>query len=266
MLARPLILIYQHKLALKSRYGGWERGERTFMKKETTVIVPIRKGSTRVKGKNLKPFYDLGSKPGGGGSLLHWKLEQLLHVFPEKNVIVSTDWDSATEVANSYGVVTDDRPDWLAEADSPFEELIKHCALLVETQYMAWSPATSPFMGAAEISQMLESFSSLREREKQDGMVAASKEPSYFFMGGQPLNFPVGKGHVRTQDIQPLTILNWAFSIRATKQVLADSYMFSESPHIFEIDRFANLDVNDELDFEMAKNLVELYRQRAKND
>lgn len=235
------------------------------MKNDTTVIVPIRKGSNRVRGKNLRPFYDLEKKQGGG-SLLHWKLEQLLHVFPEKNIIVSSDWDKARDVAKSYGVETDDRPDWLAQADSPFEELIKHCALLVKTQFMAWSPATSPFMGASEISQMLESFDSLDVKEKREGMVAASKEASYFFMGGQPLNFPVGKGHVQTQEIQPLMKFDWAFSVRELNQVVQSSYMFSEAPTIFEIDSFANIDVNDELDFEMAKNLVELYRKRAKND
>lgn len=38
------------------------------MKNDTTVIVPIRKGSNRVKGKNLRPFYDLEKKPGGAHS------------------------------------------------------------------------------------------------------------------------------------------------------------------------------------------------------
>lgn len=235
------------------------------MLSSTSVIVPIRQGSLRVRGKNLRPFPNSKIGAPGSGSLLSWKLDQLKQIFPVENIIVSSDWDLALELASSYGVTTDDRPRWLAEADSPFEKLISHCAQLVTTPYMAWAPATSPFCGVDTMSSMVSVFSKLSEKDKGDGLIAVSKESSYFFMGGQPLNFPVGMGHVRTQDIQALMILNWAFCLRTADDVMQHSYMFSGSPNFFEIDKLANLDINEELDFELATSLSQLFLSRTQH-
>lgn len=233
---------------------------------DVTVVVPIRKGSTRVKGKNLRDFTDLDGSPR---TLLHWKLDQLLEFLHPSRILVSSDWDLALEVASGYGVNLDERPDWLAESDAPFEELIYHCSLLVETEFMGWAPVTSPFISPFEMRNMcfgyIQKVRGNGGEVDARGMLAAHKEYSYIFMGGRPLNFPVGKGHIRTQEIQPLQICNWAFSVRETSAVTLDKYMFSHSPYIYDIDSLANLDINEELDFLVAKSLVDIYNERLRN-
>jgi len=227
---------------------------------DVTVVVPIRNSGETGNSEGPRPFAGRGSVEKM--SLLHWKLEQLLEVFKPTSVLVSSNWDLALDVAADYGVRAVRRPEHLAQSDAGFEQVIKHCAGLVETSHIAWSPATLPFMGPSEIRDAIASYMLLDSVDKESGTVAASEERAYFFMGGHPLNFPVGKDHVRTQDIQPMVKLNWAFSIRPTEIVKATSYMFAEAPNFFLIDKLANFHLSDELDFKIAQALAGLFEQR----
>jgi len=235
----------------------------TFWMKEiqdVTIVLPIRKSGATETGTGPRPFAGRGSREAM--SLLHWKIEQLLEVSEPTNILVSSNWDLALDVASAYGVRAVRRPEHLAQPDARFEQVIHHCASLVDTTHIAWSPATLPFMGPSEIRGTIASYMGLDSVDKESGMVAVSEERAYFFMGGHPLNFPVGKGHVRTQDIQPMVKLNWAFSIRPTEIVKAMSYMFAEAPNFFLIDRLANFHLSDESDFKMAQALTRLYEER----
>jgi CMP-N-acetylneuraminic acid synthetase len=64
------------------------------MKRKTiTAIVPVRKGSQRVKNKNFKPF--------AGTNLLRIKLEILKQVKTIDKIVVSTDSDEAIKISKS---------------------------------------------------------------------------------------------------------------------------------------------------------------------
>lgn len=230
--------------------------------KEVTAVIPVRKGSQRVRGKNLRHF---SIKDGDPKSLLEWKIEQLLEFLPANNILVSSDWEQALDVAGSYGVTLDERPEHLAQADSPFEDLIQHCGKLAQTEYMAWAPATSPFIGSSSMFELCSEYIGLNENTVEKGMIATSKEFSYFLMGGRPLNFPIGKGHVQTQEIQPLMRWDWAFCIREREAIVREKYMFSQEPLLYEIDGLSNVDINEELDFLVAQELCDLYLKREQN-
>lgn len=245
--------------ATGSTVSDMEKPNEKSLESLVSVIVPVRKGSQRVKSKNLRPFAQ--DAEGRQVSLLEWKLKQLTQVLPAQNIIVSSDWDLALELSYSFGVRSEKRPDRLAETDTPFEEFIGYTTSLVKTEHMAWAPVTSPFMGATEISECLMHYKSLSRNEQSKGLIAVSEERSYFFMGGSPLNFPVGKGHVATQDIMPLFLLNWAFVLRPTQGVRENSYMFSEEPMFFPISPVVNLDINYEKDFAVAQVLAEHYKR-----
>ena len=56
---------------------------------KTTAVIPVRKGSQRVKDKNLRPF--------AGTSLLNVKIETLLQVPEIDEIIVTTNSEAAIE-------------------------------------------------------------------------------------------------------------------------------------------------------------------------
>jgi CMP-N-acetylneuraminic acid synthetase len=65
-------------------------------REKITVVVPVRKGSQRVKNKNFKSFAD--------SSLLEVKLDILKKVDIIDDIVVNTDSERALEIAKDYGV------------------------------------------------------------------------------------------------------------------------------------------------------------------
>ena len=228
--------------------------------KDFTVIVPVRAGSTRVPGKNLRTFNAEDSNEGS--SLLGWKLSQLLELFEPDQIVLSTDWNLAANVGEEFRVRVHNRDPRLCTADAPFDEVIADSASLVTSEHMIWAPVTSPFLGPKRIREMLDFYLESSSLTQSEGLIAVSSLRSYFFLGNSPINFPIGKGHVRTQELSPLNEWNWALSIRQTSAVLGNSYMIGAQPVLFEVTRLENLDVDDHLDFKIAQDLIPLFLEK----
>lgn len=225
---------------------------------DVTAVIPIRKGSTRVLGKNLRQFY-IPTDGAESESLLSWKIKQLKQVLPPENILVSSDWTEALEAASALGCKTHVRADWLCTPDAPFDEVIGTVALEVSTEHMMWSPVTSPFAGSKTIRNFLNSYCFGTPEAREHGFALTSDLREYFFMSGKPLNFPIGKGHVRTQEIIPLTKCSWALTARPTETVRRLKYMFSETPVTIDENFITTFDINDEIDFLAAQALIPLY-------
>ena len=60
------------------------------MTKNLVAVVPVRKGSQRVKNKNFKPFY--------GKNLLIHKIEVLKKINQINEIIINTDSDEAIKI------------------------------------------------------------------------------------------------------------------------------------------------------------------------
>ena len=222
-----------------------------------TGVIPVRAGSQRIKGKNLRLFSGLDAD-----SLLSWKIKQLLQVLPAENILVSSDWDEALEVAACLGCKTQVRADWLCSEDAPFDEVIKAVANEVGTEHMMWSPVTSPFVGPSLVSEFLDKYFGLKPEQQSQGQILTSQLRDYFFMSGKPLNFPLGTGHIQTQDIAPISRWSWALSVRPTQDVITSKYMFNAYANFFDADILSTFDINDEIEFVMAQELIGLYTKR----
>jgi len=79
--------------------------------KKISIVVPVRKGSQRVVGKNTRDFFDIE------GGLTFIKISQLVQVKNIDEIIISTDDDKVKKIAllfNDERIVIDDRPEFLA--------------------------------------------------------------------------------------------------------------------------------------------------------
>lgn len=79
-------------------------------------FIPARKGSTRVKSKNMR---HVNGKP-----LIEWTF-QSLHIKGEE-VMVSTNDPDVMELARAYGLQIFKRPDYLCEPDSKMSDVLFH--------------------------------------------------------------------------------------------------------------------------------------------
>ena len=87
-------------------------------KNKLTAVIPVRKGSQRVKNKNLKPF--------AGSTLLDIKIETLKKVIGLDEIVVSSDSDEMLDIARKHNVTAHKREDYYASSEVNNSDLHKH--------------------------------------------------------------------------------------------------------------------------------------------
>ena len=115
----------------------------------------MRKGSQRVKNKNIRDF------SGVVGGLTYIKLSQLLEVKEITTIIVSTDDEKVKEIAKSFNsnkIVIDDRPSNLASSNTSTDDLIKYVPSIINKGAVLWTHVTSPFIDSSAYSQAIKCY------------------------------------------------------------------------------------------------------------
>lgn len=114
------------------------------------ALIPARKGSTGLPGKNLMPI--------GGMSLVERAIRcaQASACFDE--IAVSSDWDEVLRLGEQFGCKSIKRPESLASGDAPIEQVVRH-VLDWRQENVGGEPCdsacllnpTSPFREASDI-------------------------------------------------------------------------------------------------------------------
>ena len=109
------------------------------MKKKIIALVPVRKGSERVKNKNIKPF--------GDTSLLKLKLEILKRVSGIDEIIVNSDCEDMLKLAKEDQVSIFKRDEDYARSIINNSDFFEHIAQNCEDDsVIMYSPVTCPFI------------------------------------------------------------------------------------------------------------------------
>ena len=126
--------------------------------KRVFAIIPARKGSKGVPGKNAKI---LGKHPLVAHTILAAK-----EVIPPKRIFVSTDCHRIKRIAKEYGAEPAElRPDDISQDDTPMHSVIlhaldffeKHASLQPEDIVVLLQP-TSPFRSGSHIAEAIKLF------------------------------------------------------------------------------------------------------------
>ncbi len=119
-------------------------------------LIPARKGSKRLPGKNMKLL--------GGQPLIVWTLGAAMLAEKLDAIVVSSDDEDVLELAEQLNCGTIRRPDALATDDASSYDVIKHALDVCDGQfdYVCLLQPTSPFRSAEDINicvEMLEKTS-----------------------------------------------------------------------------------------------------------
>ena len=87
---------------------------------QNIAIIPARKGSKGLPGKNIKTFFN---KP-----LIYWTIKKAIESDVYDEIIVSTDCKNIAEISKNFGAsVPFIRPNYLATGYSNFGRCCKPC-------------------------------------------------------------------------------------------------------------------------------------------
>lgn len=218
-------------------------------RKKITAVIPVRKGSQRVKDKNLRPF--------AGTSLLEIKLNMLLKVPEIDAIIVNTNSEAAIElVEEEYSgtkVRYHRREEYYASSQCSGSEFFRHIAKVTDTDVFIYSPCTSPFVKPDTVSKCINQF---LEHPEFDSLATVSPVKEFLWLNGKALNYdPLHAPN--SQNLPDIVAINFGTTVVNRETIIENSNIIGKNPQFVITDEIEAIDIDTPLDFYIAEQLYQ---------
>jgi len=217
------------------------------------VIIPAKSNSERVHNKNFCEFYQ-------GQSLFDIKIKQLLEVLPAGDIYVSSENPEVENLTKKYGLQFLPRTEHLTRNETPFAEVIT--SLIGEIpgdDDVMWVTVTEPFF--CEFEDCLRTWAAVRE--EHDSLVVVKPLTEFILdANGQPVNYQFGPWHLASQFLPKWFSVPHALHIVKRDTIRRCNYIIGTSPKLY-VSTSRSIDIDDEFDFRIAKELYELVSVRV---
>ena len=177
------------------------------MNKKIVAIVPVRKGSKRIKNKNFKKF--------ASSNLLEIKLKSLKKVNLIDQIIVSTDSPIAIKIAIKYNVSYHIREKYFASSKCTNSEFFENLAKSIEGDFLMYTPCTAPLIKSNTIQNAIKKFLSLYP--KYDSLNTTNYIKEHLWLNNRPINYNPKKSP-NTQDLPDIMKLTYGANIISKKK------------------------------------------------
>lgn len=217
---------------------------------EITAVIPVRKGSRRIKDKNIRPFAE--------STLLQNKIDQLKRVQGINTIVVSSDSEKMLDVARQNHVTAVRRPqEYCDEASRTFNEVVRYIATEeVRTEIMMWVPCVCPLVSSKKIEEGIHLFEKIRNQEIQaDSVATAALIKEYLFDEKGPINFSI-ENHVPSQKLPDWHYITNGFFIANRKDMIKWGFVYGPQPYLCEVNKLEAIDIDDEFDFSFAEYAI----------
>lgn len=211
------------------------------------AIIPVREGSQRVKNKNIKPF--------ASSSLLEIKIRQMLRIKALgyiDEVIVNSDSKAMLELAAKLGATPIEREAYYASSEVPINQALHNFASNAPGEYILLCNATSPLITDKSIIACIQIFK--KNLLAYDSLATTNLCKEFLYLNGKALNYdPAHKP--RSQDLPDIFVLNSALYIISRSLMIAKRDVVGDKPYFFTISQLESVDIDSELDFQIAEFL-----------
>lgn len=210
-----------------------------------TAVIPVRKGSRRLKNKNVSDF--------SGTTLLEYKIRQLKEVTHITSIVVSSDCDDMLSIANTCGVVAHKRADeYCDEKTKSFGEVVEHICTEIEGEHILWATCTSPLVEADNYAQAINTYLD-KLNNGYDSLMSVEELKRYLWTEDGPLNYELGVKHVPSQELPTLYRITDGILIAPREKMIDWKYFHGVKPYKYVMDKRSSVDIDDILDLECAK-------------
>jgi len=215
------------------------------MKKyQISAVVAVRKGSQRVKNKNLKKFYRK--------NLLIYKIEVLKKIGRIDNIIINTDSQEAVEIAKKYNVDFYIRDPYYASSECRNSDFWKHIAQNTNSKYILFTHCTNPLVSLKTYNNFIKIF--LKNKYKYDSFNSITNVKEFLYFKKKPINFNPKKSP-NSQDLPDVVKLNFAINILKTKDMIENKSLVGKKPFFYRLNEIEGFDINTPLEFQFAEKL-----------
>ncbi len=213
-------------------------------KKQIFAVIPVRKGSQRVKNKSLRKF--------NKKNLLIYKIEKLKKIKELDKIIVNTDSDEAIDIAKFYKVEFWKREKYFASSRCVNSEFWQHIASNTSSHYIMFTNCTSPLVKVETYKKFLRIF--FKNKNLHDSLNTVCDEKQFLYMNNKALNFNPKKAP-NSQDLPNVVKLNFAVNLIFRERMLKKKSVVGSKPKFFKLDEIEGFDIDTQHDFEFAEHL-----------
>ena len=209
--------------------------------KKVTAIVPVRKGSQRVKNKNIKPF--------AGSSLLEIKIKKLLSLGSLlKDIVVTSDCPEMLSVAESLGVATHKREDYYASSKASNSEFFENLAESIDAEHFMYSPVTCPLISTETYKECLSEY------QKCDNVVTVKPVKHHLWLDGKPHNYKLTDSP-NSQDLPDIYQITYGVCLLSKEAMKESKNVVTLNPTFKVLNEIESTDIDTEFDFLMAETI-----------
>ena len=215
------------------------------------VIIPARKNSKRIKGKNLR---ELNGKP-----LISYSIEYALENINPKNIWVNTDNDMVIDVAKKYNVSTYRRPDRLALDETSTNEVILEFIEHLMSEGINFSniitlQPTNPIRSEKLLLIAKENLANSNRKSLMSVSLLNKKFGRVIKNKYLPLNYKIGQRH---QDLEHLYYENGLIYISSKEALLNEKEYISNDVYPLITDEIGSqIDIDYEIDLQLAELII----------
>ena len=219
------------------------------------LFIPCRKGSKRVKKKNILPF------DKDGRSLLEIKLLQVSDLPFVENIIISTDDPQCIEIARKLKetnklIKIDLRPKNLAQDNTELKDLIRYFGEISESEHIIWTHVTSPFFKSNNYKSAINEYKEfIIDKKEYDSLMSGTFLQKYIFSINENKLLNSSNNYwPPTQSLKDHVLIDSAIFI-ASRNFYLNSKRIGEKPYIFINDENVGFDIDTQYDFALGKIL-----------
>lgn len=219
-------------------------------KMKTVALIPIKLGSKRVPGKNIKPFYD-------GTPLMTFIQRACLQAKTIDDVYIYCSDDEVVPYVLP-GVIYLKRPKYLDGDNINANDFIRKFMEEVDADIYVNAHTTSPFAKPETLDELVKNVAS----GDYDSAFCAEVIRTFMWENGQPINFDPNH-FPRTQDLPSIygeTSIAYVFT---KESFIKHNRRLGSKPYIKRVDKIEAIDIDYPEDFDIANAI---YKEVIKKD
>jgi N-acylneuraminate cytidylyltransferase len=221
------------------------------------AVIPVKNSSTRVPGKNFKPFHK-------DSSLFDLTVEKLLQVLSPSDIYMSCEDQETEHLAEKWGINFILRNPHLADNDTPFFEVFNGvCDHVPGDDDIAWCQVIDPMFDSYEECfdiwnnghEVLECGAWTKKdiKKHHDSLVVVYPHRDYYLDSSHnPEGFGFGSWHKKSQLLPVKYQLTFTLSILTRESIKRNGYYVGTKPFWYHASN-SRVDIDTTQDFEMAQ-------------
>jgi len=222
---------------------------------DLAIVIPVRRGSSRIKEKCLLPF---GDQP----SLIHWKLSQLVKVIDPQRIYISSEDKQFLKIADRFGASKHKREARISIGHAaPFRDVITGIVKDIDHQHIAWATVVCPLMTPLEYKLAFETYAAEVVHGPKDSLLGVNPVQDYYWSNEGALNYSADRDHTVSQDLPQWYQVTNSLYMAPRDLIMEREYFLGHDPFLFPLSRLAGVDIDYIEDYRIAHALYSVYKQ-----